>query len=372
MRCATHAGCGPNLLAYSLRDSRLLLCYTIFDEHRVHGISTLPILPGKPHKELLMQLPKAGAEEAGGCLLVTAHSGRHIALLLVASVRGGRLHAQKLACSGVLNAWILTAAIVHTSTSSCSSLVDGGSTGIVVVVGKADNSLDLLQLRSSCRPGSGKQVWSLTRRLTVESTSRLLLYSMSIKLLIPGGNAAGTAHAMNACAKGGAAPGVEVWVSSGTIFNEVLVWRALTLPAPDQGLAQQMEAQMHRMTALEARLAAAEARLAGVMTQAQAAQTWQQAVWQQQEQLKDIAHERWLCYADGDGDADGALVGIGGHLSQEHQLLGASSVVQAQPLFCLKVDQYISVCMYCLKITIVCTYCLERQYSICVPHWPHM
>ena len=162
---------------------------------------------------------------------------------------GQKVDVEQLACSGTLNSWVLSVAFVaqqhqreevkppETTNVPCVAITaqqhqrrEGGAPATpdmddhrghsgsmaghrgLLAVGKADNSMELLSLEASSHEpeGSGPPRYVLVRLAVVESTSRLLLYSMSIRV-----SPALVDEAASSRVSEDGAGALEIWVASG-------------------------------------------------------------------------------------------------------------------------------------------------------------
>ena len=164
---------------------------------------------------------------------------------------GQKVDVEQLACSGTLNSWVLCVAFVAQQhqreeevkppettndpprvaiTAQQHQRREGGAPATpdmddhrnhsgsmaghrgLLAVGKADNSMELLSLEAAPHEpgGSGPPRYVLVRLAVVESTSRLLLYSMSIRV-----SPALVDEAASSRVSEDGAGALEIWVASG-------------------------------------------------------------------------------------------------------------------------------------------------------------
>ena len=117
----------------------------------------------------------------------------------------------KIASSGTLNAWVLCVTFVDNNNEILSGdLMPGGgsvSQTSKIIVGKSDNTIELLCISPRARHGNASQ-WHLTRLAAVECSSRLLLYSMGIIV---------KQNPLKSTLVYGAGGSLDIWVASGVV-----------------------------------------------------------------------------------------------------------------------------------------------------------
>eukprot|EP00798_Chlamydomonas_sp_ICE-L_P005036 gene5036-34823_t len=199
-------GCGPNLHVYDVQSSALLSSCFVFDGHRIHGTAALE--------------DECGSDS---CLVV--------------------VYAEPTSS--------LASAKPSSSLASAKPTLSSDS-AIMLAVGVAGNAVELWRLKPQEAYHSQSQQayhsqsqgrlvasWQLDLLMVSECSERLLLYSLKLRLLVVIQNQHGSCleaglgldhgSAMAMPTSAGLAA-VEIWVAAGTIFNEVLLWKAFTLP----------------------------------------------------------------------------------------------------------------------------------------------
>ncbi len=250
----THiSGCGGSLLVFSLDDAgrqdSLVAKTALFNGHRVHGISS----------------GRVPEDATGKTTALSVHDGRVVRLLRAGwqspATKLRSLTLSHMASTGALDAWVMCTAFLG---GEAAPAIYGTSVGqrTLLLVGKSDNSLELLQIsaeegsssssteHSAPSLGPRQSGWMLTRLAVIECSCRQLLYSMSVTVRTARGKGVGSGErgqASESPSKG--QERLEIWVAAGkkfmptrnpfsssllyhpgTILNEILVWRAITLP----------------------------------------------------------------------------------------------------------------------------------------------
>ncbi|KAK9815448.1 hypothetical protein WJX72_003842 [[Myrmecia] bisecta] len=179
------AGCGSQLLLYTLPSLRLFQSVPILDHGaRVHGVHT---------------------KACQGAVVGVVFGDRYVKVFRLLPGAAGGPHSLQVICQfGRSYYWTMDARMVVAAPA------DTGVLRAVVAVGLSNNSVELYSMSLE----AGNQASAEPERLhRAECADRSLLYSMSLF--------AGPAPQAD-----GALP--ELWVAAGTIFQDVVLWR---LPA---------------------------------------------------------------------------------------------------------------------------------------------